>query len=135
MCCVLAETFEFSQEGRKVFIFADRIAVDNNGITDGTVRQDAINRMTEIERFIIFECQVGARVLAVKIQKGSGMLKFLTAMCLFLKPWPHGTENSRENTAPAEPEKEHDSAVVSGHCIWKSALTQNHADCLRKAFG
>ena len=67
MGTVLAELAELSEKCRKIFILTDRIAVYNDGIADGPIRQNSVNRMPEIQTFVIFQRQVGTWILAVQV--------------------------------------------------------------------
>ena len=64
---VLAELAELSEKCRKIFILTDRIAVYNDGIADGAIREYPIDGMPEIQTFVIFQRQVGTWILAVQV--------------------------------------------------------------------
>ena len=57
---VLAELLKFREKSRKIFISAHRITVYNNGISDGSIRKHSIDRMTEIQTFVILQREIGA---------------------------------------------------------------------------
>ena len=63
------------------------------------------------------------------------MLDFLGSVGLFLNPRAHGTENSGENTAPAEPEQDKFRSVVFSHRRGKTSHAEDHTDSLSEAVG
>ena len=67
MSTALAEFFELFQKSRKIFIPADRVTIYNDGAANGAVRNHTIDRVTEIQVFIIFQCKIGTGILAVEI--------------------------------------------------------------------
>ena len=64
---VLAERLELRQKCRKILIFADGIPVYNDGIANRAIREHPIDRMSEIQTFVIFQSQVGTWILAVQV--------------------------------------------------------------------
>ena len=64
---VLTELAEFGEKSREIFILTDRIAVYNDGIADGAIREYPIDGMPEIQTFVIFQRQVGTWILAVQV--------------------------------------------------------------------
>ena len=67
MGAVLAELFEFREKSRKIFISAHRITVYDDGISDGSIGKHSIDRVTEIQTFVILQREIGAWILAVKV--------------------------------------------------------------------
>ncbi len=51
----------------EIFIPAHRITVYNNGIADGSIREHAVDGVTEIQTFVIFQREIGAWILAVQV--------------------------------------------------------------------
>ena len=64
---VLAEFLKFREKSRKIFIPAHRITVYDDGVTDGSIRKHSIDRMTEIQTFVILQREIGAWILTVKV--------------------------------------------------------------------
>ena len=67
VCAVLAELLKFREKSRKIFIPAHRITVYDDGISDGSIGKHAVDRVTEIQTFVILQREIGAWILAVKV--------------------------------------------------------------------
>ena len=63
------------------------------------------------------------------------MLDFLGSVGLFLNPRAHGTENSGENTAPAEPEQDELRSMAVSHRRGKTSHAEDHTDSQSEAVG
>ena len=67
MRTLLTEIFELSQKCREIFILANRVSIDYDGVANYAIWKDTVNSMTKIETFIIFQCQIGTWILTVQI--------------------------------------------------------------------